>query len=588
MKKTHNNNNNDDDESEEKMEHRGTTSIAVDWQRTEDTKDGRRLIYGVAYTGAIKDRTRKTVKCSLDTWESDDDNVFYSDESVRWTDAELRKLDLHGLPMWVQHSDKLPAVGQVVWNHVNKDGDLCIVSEVPRTNKYQEAVIELIDSGVCADLSISYPLTRNDDTGVVSHGFPDEISFVSKGHFPRCRVGVKASKSPEHKVPPMRTSYRVVKARKAVPSQINKYLPPEKPQQQEEEEEMADNKNNNNGSSAADKDASTLNTELLAGIADAKRRAAEAEKEAASLRERAEKAEKLEKDRRDAEEKANKEYKDRQLPGAKEITSYLKQIAEEEGVQGLTPEWEEFNADLLAGNDPLGMQSQAVQVTCAEGFRSLKKRATALEAENKQLRAALKSGADMAAVEEGEDERHDRRSVKASLRDQQQKKKQQARADEGFMAPDADQDVNNVPSWALKLQSARRAGGYVRPTDAAFNHGHYNNQRSVKASARDEQEEDEVEEQQQQAEYDEEEEQKPAPARRSRKNVTAGAGSRVASKFVPTPFKPGFPVHANSMRNNPLMRKTWNFLRSRVADTDLNNAWSTHAGMELETPTHLK
>jgi len=173
--------------------HYGNTSFPVKWHIIKE-QDGSRLIEGIAYNAAIPGERRR-VTCSEKTWNDPDDDVFYWDEAVRWTVDELKKLDLVGKPLRVQHQpdEELPSVGEIVANYVDNEGHLHIIGNVPAGNKFQNAVISLIDNDVISDLSIGYPLERNKKTGEVVHLGVDEVSFVTDGHFRGCKVSLKAN-----------------------------------------------------------------------------------------------------------------------------------------------------------------------------------------------------------------------------------------------------------------------------------------------------------------------------------------------------------------------------------------------------------
>jgi len=171
---------------------RAHTVVPVDWQVVND-EHGNRYIEGIAYNAAIKGERRR-VTCSDKVWNDPDEDVFYGDESVRWTVRELQQMKLEGVPLRVQHKDRLPAVGRILDNWVDGDGNLHILGELDGSTKYGRTAISLVDSGACHELSIGYPLMRDPVSKEVSRMGVDEISIVTEAHFRGCKVNVKASK----------------------------------------------------------------------------------------------------------------------------------------------------------------------------------------------------------------------------------------------------------------------------------------------------------------------------------------------------------------------------------------------------------
>jgi len=109
---------------------------------------------------------RRRVTCSSEVWNNPDEDVFYGDEAVRWTEGELRAMRLHGIPLRVLHTD-LPPVGMVIDNWVDNAGHLHIFGELYGNTEYGRTAIGYLDSGACHELSIGYPISRDRTTGVL-------------------------------------------------------------------------------------------------------------------------------------------------------------------------------------------------------------------------------------------------------------------------------------------------------------------------------------------------------------------------------------------------------------------------------------
>jgi hypothetical protein len=171
------------------------TRVKVDWKilpPDERAAAGVRYIEGIAYNAAIKGERRR-VTCSLSVWCNPNEDIFYGDESVRWTEAELRELNLKGVPLKPLHHPTLPPVGHVVRNWVDPAGHLHICGELDGSTAYGKQMIEFLDDGVCHELSIGYPLWRDDATGEVSRLGVEEISIVPQAHFRGCKVNIQAA-----------------------------------------------------------------------------------------------------------------------------------------------------------------------------------------------------------------------------------------------------------------------------------------------------------------------------------------------------------------------------------------------------------
>jgi|WetSurMetagenome_2_1015567.scaffolds.fasta_scaffold00112_34 hypothetical protein len=172
---------------------RGTTVLPVTWTVVRN-EHGDRHIEGIAYNAAIKGERRR-ITCSDEVWNDSDEDVFYSDEAVRWTVGQLNKMKLYGTPIRFMHKDRLPSVGKIMSNFVDSQGNLHIVATIKGDTKYGRKAIEFVDSGECHELSVGYGLHRDKHSKEVTHGNIDEVSIVPEAHFRGCQVNVKAGRS---------------------------------------------------------------------------------------------------------------------------------------------------------------------------------------------------------------------------------------------------------------------------------------------------------------------------------------------------------------------------------------------------------
>lgn len=384
---------------------RGTTVVKINWKEAAQGQVDApvRRFHGIAYTGAQRE-TRRTVKCSDEMWGCTDDDIFYDHPAISWTVEELKQLNLYGVPMRFQHLTKIPPVGKITGNYVDEDGNLCIVGEVPNNNAYQRAMINLIDSNICSDLSISYPLSRDEFTKVVTLGKPDEISFVTEGHFPGSRVNVTASASQNYKSVPVRTIFRTVRAMAS-----NSAAPATAPAP----------------AAAADGNANlSNNAKFLENLSETNRARDAAEKKARELEEKLaalEGAKKASDDElkkiKDQKEKEAKERRDLKAPAAKEVTDFMIQMAKEHGgADSLPDEFAAFNTELLLDETPIAMAAQVAQVSCHRGFRETQKKLIAAEKHIEELQRTIDLASGMATIDQDSElyqERETRRKVSA-------------------------------------------------------------------------------------------------------------------------------------------------------------------------------
>jgi hypothetical protein len=195
---------------------RGTTVFPVAWTVVRN-EHGDRFIEGVAYNAAIKGERRR-ITCSDAVWNNPNEDIFYSDEAVRWTVRELQAMRLYGTRMCFMHQGRLPSVGTIVDNSVDGQGNLHIIARLHGNTAYGRKAIEFVDSGACHELSVGYELTRNENTKEVSRGNIDEVSLVPEAHFRGCKVNIKAGRAAgtlEPRQAPY-TFFRAVRAGKKV------------------------------------------------------------------------------------------------------------------------------------------------------------------------------------------------------------------------------------------------------------------------------------------------------------------------------------------------------------------------------------
>jgi hypothetical protein len=463
------------------VEHRGHTVLPVSWKVIRDDITGTRTIEGIAYNAAIKGERRR-VTCSDKTWNDPNDDVFYHDEAVRWTVAQLEKMDLYDVPMKAVHSEKedLPPVGTIVTNFIDKNGDLHIIGEVPDDTELGKAVISMIDNGACSELSVSYPLDRDTRTGEVFHGAISEVSFVPLGHFRGCKVNIRAGKKTSNRPPTAApyTIYRTVRAALAAFDEEDKL----------ERAKMANNNSRASGSSTSstttrrimssesaatpaaavgagaaaaaaaakqfdtDVPASATPEELVRHMAALKKKLMETAKNLADEQEKNQLFESKEKRQRD-------EYRAQTLPRAEEVLAHLQEIAKSEAqIEKLSDDWREFNKAYMTDPSSLGQEMQAVQVACSRGFRRMQTELKELKERNSKLEQLAQTGAAMLNIDETdfESERSERRDLKAGRRNAS------AAAAETPVVERAPK-----PEWVMRFSDspANQAGQYVPPAD---------------------------------------------------------------------------------------------------------------------------
>lgn len=522
--------------------HRGTTTVQIEWKLIKST-DGNRLFEGIAYTAGIKGN-RKRVTCSDQVWDNEDDNVFYHDESVRFTVDELSRMNLFGTPIRIQHSTDLPAIGQIVHNWTDKKtGYLHILGEIPNDSRYGQAAISLIDNGTCSELSISYPLERNPETMEVTHLPVDEVSVVTKGHFDNCRINIRASKRQNHKPPAVITNFRTVKASERMSATPAAAAAPVLPTTSSVDE-------------LPEEGANLSPEEYIRAVAGVKKKLAEQAKKIKDLEDAKTKAENESKKYKDAEEKQREDYAQRHAAEAAEVTDHMREIAIESGLNAadITQEWVDTNKMMLMADDPIAKQAQAVQVSCSRGFRSIKARLTALEAENGNLKKQVQIGAAVFGVEEDAVERSERRDVKAAARNSSA-----AAATAGLVTTDTEAAVK-PKAWLLAMVGGDRTlnAPYMRPTatPAPFQQQAPQQRQLAAAAAAPSS--------------------SSAPARQQPQEP-----QQPQQQPKSMAWKAGFPENPHSMRNSAFNRQMWEFTRDLVPGTKLDGALATLGGADI-------
>lgn len=513
---------------------------------------GARQVWGIAYNGANPGQ-RKRVTCSDEVWNNPDNRIFYADESVCLTVDELKALDLAGVPMRVQHDTDLPPVGVILGNWVDKQGRLWIHGEVPNESRYHESMIQLIDSGRCSDLSISYGVERNPETGEVYHDKVDEISFVTEGHFRGCRVGVKASNSTFDKVPAPRREFRFVIASSTSSSLTNTTTTTTSTMS------APTNNASQSAAAAAPAAAPSLDDLMNQNTKSAKERLAamkelEETKKALDavtkeLNERREQEAKKKKEEEDAIAAAKQKYREEHLDEAKEVVEFMVNELLESGIE-LSEGWKKVNTDILTETEPIARQTAAVQVSCAKKIKCQAQTIAELQATVEKLKSNMQMTEMMNRVAEadGEADRYDERRKRPVNAAAQQKSRQLE--EQAAPAP-----PRKVADWCLGMMSP----GYQLPQEPAWNprpsQQPQQQQRPVNAGAQQPQKNGarignrkataQQEEEQDETGTDEQQQ--------SRKKVSAGG----STQFVPRPLREGYPVNPHSFRNSQASQPFW-------------------------------
>jgi hypothetical protein len=360
---------------------RGTTTIPITWQplTAGPGSEKSRQIWGIAYNGALQ-RERTRITCSEEDWNNPDNRVFYSDESVCMTVDQLRSLKLAGTPMRVQHKTDLPPVGEILDNWVDKEGRLWIHAEVPADTPYQTEMIKLIDNGHCSDLSISYGVERDPDTGEVFQLPVDEISFVTEGHFRGCRVGVKASNAKNDMIPTAKTTFRFVNA--SFGSRMSTQTPTgttttggANSSQQPDLNDLMDRAAKN----------TKERVDALKELEETRKRLKETE-DRLKAKEDEEKAKKEAEDK--AREEARRKYAEQHRPDAEEVIKHLTDVLKAENVP-LSEEWKQLELDILTNPEPMARENTAVTIACSKKIKCQSQTIGELQAELKKKTQAL-------------------------------------------------------------------------------------------------------------------------------------------------------------------------------------------------------
>jgi hypothetical protein len=391
-------------------------SDKIQWKVTETRQDGSRIIEGVAYNRGMKER--RSAHCSQEVWDSDDPDIFYNDESIRFTIQELRDMDLMGTPLCIHHQEELK-VGEILHNWVDRNtGDLHIVAELDGKSKLSAGMITQVDNGVLSGLSMGYGNIRHMGTGIVEERRVDEISLCTDPFYDRCEVKVRASKGAAYLQKPARTSIKFVKATMADKGEVKDTTQEEILRQLAELKKQLREKN-----------------EALAA------KEAEISEKDSKLTE----ADKREQKRKEIDDKLAEEYKESKRDQAEEVIAYAKELAEQDNRSLPEPFVEGLRSTLT--NPKTSMFSE-LQVTAARYHKKNKTRITELETQIKAMKEERKVIAHAAAVEEEEEDeetgrpKRKRKDVKADSRGGK------------IMKEQADDDVkSNIPSWAYDMMN---------------------------------------------------------------------------------------------------------------------------------------
>jgi hypothetical protein len=553
---------------------RGTTTIPITWQplTAGPGSEKSRQIWGIAYNGALQ-RERTRITCSEEDWNNPDNRVFYSDESVCMTVDQLRSLKLAGTPMRVQHKTDLPPVGEILDNWVDKEGRLWIHAEVPADTPYQTEMIKLIDNGHCSDLSISYGVERDPDTGEVFQLPVDEISFVTEGHFRGCRVGVKASNAKNDMIPTAKTTFRFVNA--SFGSRMSTQTP-------------TGTTTTGGANSSQQPDLNDLMDRAAKNTkerVDALKELEETRKRLKETEDRLKAKEEEEKTKKEAEDKAREEarrkYAEQHRPDAEEVIKHLTEVLKAENVP-LSEEWKQLELDILTNPEPMARENTAVTIACSKKIKCQSQTIGELQAELKKKTQALEMMNAMHRVEGkkpvflplfffshkekkvGDEERHEER----------RKRPVAAAAQKTGMVPDKREPARPVQPWVQQLLGAgyQPPASYGSASAAAPTQSRQLAAGAQKPAAKKqvvEETEMEVDEEDEDAEH-----KKQVEAARSRSNES--------SRHVPVPIREGFPVNEHSFRNDPKSKGFFEHMKNCYQGTlSFENSGAHHGGWDF-------
>lgn len=478
-----------------------------------------RFFEGIAYNVALKER--RTVTCSDAEWNEPDEEIFYRNDAVRYTRAELEKVDLTGTPLCVQHLKKLP-IGTVWHNWLDSQGHMHIIGEVFNDGNLGDGVIRNIDNGVLTDLSLGYILRRNPKTGQVSHKGIDEVSLCTESFFRGCEVSVTASKKQKHKTPVFSPTFRVVNAsvntlstRPTMESTTGQQGVPA-----------------GGGGEPMDLEAMDQSA-LIRNVAGLKKQILEQKDLLAQQTDQLNKTQLLANRFQTQDKERREKYATENKPRADTLIQEMKDLAAMDGM--------ELTEDFITGmNDaylsPEGSQLQSIQIMAHRVRHDQAAQIKQLQIDNEKLKGMLALGANLAKPLAPKSDPNER---SAKLHKTGEKRERKGGDATEMMSPESNGERAAVPGWLSKMMGADFQGGaqYIPPPQ----------ERGVNA-AKD-----------------------PAPVPVPQQQP-AGEGS--------TPLRPGAPVNKDSMRNSRHNRELWAFMKN-MGGVPLDGALGNLAGRDF-------
>lgn len=488
-----------------------------------------RYIYGVAYNAGIKER--RTTRCSAQAYHSNDPDIFYSDEAVRYTYDELRALNLEGKPICVHHHPEL-RIGTIIWNKVDDRGDLRIIAEISDETHLGRAMIKEIDNGTLGGLSVGYTNVIDPQTRKIEHKIFDEVSVVVEPHFPNCTVAVRASKKSDYKSPAPLLSFKVVKAAAKMEQQQQQQQQPPAAQDDPMDVEKPDvSKSGNDDAQELVRDIAEMKKKLE----DAEQALKQREEESARIREQNEFYLKQDEERRQRYAEANK-------PSADKAVEYLKKVFSQANNSVMSEHFEKGIRDAIMS--PEGSEMKTMAVTAARITDDLETANEDLKKKVEELQRVITISRDATKLDnqQQDDEDQQQRDIKRSLKVAKRREGVSKKGLDTIMEPKQQQQP---PAWIHNL-------GVPSNTFTPNTGGMMS--RSVNAGATLWKQE---------------------PATSDDEQVQP-----------PTPMKTGMRVYPNSMRNNPDTRDMFHFIKNAAVGPGMKV--HTHlAGQTIGNPNQI-
>jgi len=148
----------------------------------------KRYVIGIAYNVAISDeKASRVISVQAEADAVSGNKRFYRHNAVRLTKSQLRKVNLIGLPMCLEHT-KNAKVGRVLANWVDDKGNMMIAGEIDGNTEAGKRVVELVDSGQLGSFSVQYDVKYDARSGQVKEKSFGEISLCHKPYFEGCDV----------------------------------------------------------------------------------------------------------------------------------------------------------------------------------------------------------------------------------------------------------------------------------------------------------------------------------------------------------------------------------------------------------------